>query len=53
MTEFSGAIDSSDFDGNTILLECADNEYVYISGLEFFKFNTKDKIIDYISLMIK
>ena len=38
MTEFSGANDSSDFDGNTILLECGDNEYLYIPGLEVFKF---------------
>ena len=28
LTEFSGANDSSGFDGNTILLECADNEYL-------------------------
>ena len=42
---------TSDFDGNTILLECKDNEYVYISGLEISKFKTDDKIIDYISLM--
>ena len=39
MTEFSGAGDSSDFDGNTILLECGDNEYVYISGFENSKFD--------------
>ena len=32
MTEFSGARDKIDFDGNTLLLECEDNEYVYISG---------------------
>ena len=52
MTEFSGAADnSSRFDGNTLLLECEGNEYVYISGLEISKFNTGDKIIDYISLM--
>ena len=49
MTEFFGANDSSDFHGNTILLECADNEYVYISGLEIFKFKTDDRILDYIS----
>ena len=36
MTEFSGADDSSDFDGNTILLKSEDNEYVYISEFEFF-----------------
>ena len=51
MTEFSGAGDKKDFDGNTLLLECEDNEYVYISGLEITKFKTDDKIIDYISLM--
>ena len=46
MTELSGANDNFDFDGNTLLLECEDNEYVYISGLEIFKFKTNDKIID-------
>ena len=52
MTEFSGSADnSSGFDGNTLLLECQDNEYVYISGLEITNFNTDDKNIDYISLM--
>ena len=51
MTEISGANDSSDFDGNTILLERVDNEYVYFSGCEIIKFKTVDKIIDYISLM--
>ena len=51
MTEFSGARDKNDFDGNTLLLECENNEYVYISGLEITKFKTDDKIIDYISLM--
>ena len=51
MTDFSGALDKNDFDGNTLLLECEDNEYVYISGLEITKFNTNDEIIDYISLM--
>ena len=51
MIEFSGADDSSDLDGNTFLLECEDNEYVYISGSESFKFEIDDKIIDYISLI--
>ena len=51
MTEFCEANDNSDFDGNTILLECQDIEYVYISGHEIFKFKTDDKIIDYISIM--
>ena len=50
-TEFSGARDKNEFDGNTLLIECEDNEYAYISGLELTKFNTDDKIIDYISLM--
>ena len=52
MTEFSGAADnSSRFDRNTLLLECEDNEYVYISGLQITKFKIDDKIIDYISLV--
>ena len=51
MTQFSGANDSSGFDGNTLLLECEKNEYVYISGLEIFKFKIDDKIIDCISLI--
>ena len=51
MTQFSEANDSSSFDGNTFLLECEDNEYVYISGSENFNFKTDDTIIDYISLI--
>ena len=52
MTQFSGAANnSSDFHGNTLLLECENNEYVYISGLEIIKLKTDEKIIDYISLM--
>ena len=51
MTEFSVANNSHDYDGNTLLLEFEDKEYVYISGLEIFKFKTDDKIIDYISLI--
>ena len=51
MTQFSGAVDKVGFDGNTLLLEYEDNEYVYLSGLEIFKFTTDDKIRDYISLM--
>ena len=51
MTEFSEAEDKVKFDGNTLLLQCENNEYVYISGLEIFKFKTDDKIIDYIFLM--
>ena len=51
MTQFSESNDSSDFDGNTLLIEVEDNEYVYISGLEITKFKIDDKIIEYISLM--
>ena len=51
MTEFSEARDKNEFDGNTFLLECEDNEYKYISGIEITKFNTNDKIIEYISLI--
>ena len=36
MTEFSGAYDSFDFDGNTFLLESENNEYVYTSGFATF-----------------
>ena len=52
MSEFSQnqAIVNFD-DGNTLLLECENNEYMYISGLEIVKFEIEDKIIDYISLM--
>ena len=51
MTEFSGAGDKAEFDGNTLLLECEDNEFVYTSGIEISKFKTDDKTIDYISFM--
>ena len=52
MTEFCGAADnSSDFDGNILLLESENNEYVCISGLEIFQFKTEGNFIDYISLM--
>ena len=52
MTEFSQNQDIVSFDdGNTLLLECDNNEYIYISGLEIVKFEIEDKIIDYISLM--
>ena len=51
ITEFAAANDSSGFPGNTILLQCENNEYVYISGLEIFKKKPDDKILDYTSLM--
>ena len=50
MTEFSGALTNSNFDGNTILVECEDSKYLYISGLEIFEFRIDDKILGYISL---
>ena len=52
MTESSCAANNSfEFDGNTLLVECENNEYVYISGLEITKFKIDDKILDYISPM--
>ena len=51
MTEFSGASDKNDFDGNTLLLECENNDSVYISRLKIFQFKTDDNNIDDISLM--
>ena len=52
MTEFFGAAyNSSDFDVKTFLLQCENNEYVYISGLEIFESKTDDKIIDYLPLV--
>ena len=48
---FFQAEDIEEFDGNILLLECENNEYVYISGIEIFIFKTGDKIIDYISLI--
>ena len=50
MTEFSGAGDHSDFDGNAFLPECEDNEHVCFSGLDFFKIKNDDKIIEHSSL---
>ena len=51
MAKISGALINPNFDGNTILLECEDSNYVCIWGLEVFEFRTSDKIVDYISLM--
>ena len=36
MTEFSGALNNCNFDGNTSLLECEVSKFVYIAGLEIF-----------------
>ena len=51
MTEFSGAGVKIDFDGITFLLECENNDYVFISQLEIFNFKTDDKIIENLSHM--
>ena len=40
MTKFSEAKDNPFYDGNTILLQIKDNEYIYISGIEIFKFKS-------------
>ena len=50
-TEFSGAEDKEEFDGITLLLECGNKEYIYISGLKISKFKVDEKIIEYIPLM--
>ena len=53
MTEITGTANiSSDLNGNTLLLECENIEYVYISGLEITKFKIDYKIMDYISLIM-
>ena len=45
MTELSGAVDnSSDFDGNTFLLENEGRKYVYISGLEITEMKLTTKL---------
>ena len=53
MTEFSGALDNSDFDGNIILLEVEEKQFVYISTqiLEILELRTEDRFLDFISLM--
>ena len=56
MTQESRANVDFGFDGNTFLLftttaECGFPEYVYNSGYEILKFNAKDSIVDFISLM--
>ena len=51
MTEISNTGDKEEFDGNTLVLECEDNEYVYISGLEIFRSKADDKLLGYMSRM--
>lgn len=47
MTEFSGG-HGPEFDGNTILLDMGDNEYIIITGT-IWSFDAKSKIIEYVS----
>ena len=51
VTDFSGGLDDSNLDGNTIILQYEDSKYIYISGLEILEFRTDDKILEYLSLM--
>ena len=54
LTEISGACDSFDFHGNTILVGSDDigyNEYVFFSGFKIIKSSTEDKFIDFIFFM--
>jgi hypothetical protein len=50
MTQFSGALDNPDFDGNSILLELDPNsfDYVYI-GPSIYRFKAYSKIQEYVS----
>jgi hypothetical protein len=48
-TKFSGGY-GKEFDGNTILLQIDDDEYIYI-GSEIFSFDTKSEIVDYVSIV--
>ena len=41
----------SDYLGNTFLPGSNDNDYIFISGLEFIKTSTEDKRIVFVSLM--
>jgi hypothetical protein len=47
MTEFSGG-HGPDFDGNSIILNMGDNEYIYF-GSTYFIFKTKAPIVEFIS----
>ena len=49
MTKMSGARDSSDYDRNTILLECGETniEFIFISGFKIINFTTEDQIIEF------
>ena len=54
LTGMSVVCDISGFDGNTNLVgndEIGVNEYVFISGLQFIKISTEDKIMEFKSLM--
>ena len=54
MTEMSRACDSSDFDGNSILVGSDDIgyiDYVLICGFKIINFSSEGKSFDFISLM--
>ena len=55
MTMFSGALNKSVFDGNTILLKISEengkHKYVYVGGDIVCGFMTSDSIYEYISIM--
>ena len=50
MTKISGACDSFDSDGNTILVGSDDNECIFIFRFEVIKVTAEDKIIFFMSL---
>ena len=43
--------DHSEYDGNNILVEGVDIDYIFISMFEFIKFSTEEQIIDFVSFM--
>ena len=47
MTEMSGVSGNFDFDGSTVLVENNNKTYLFVSGFEFFKIATKDRIMDF------
>ena len=51
LTEISGALNNTNFDGNTILLGCEDSKYVYIPEFEIFEFRAHGIFLNCISSM--
>ena len=52
MTEFFGALNNSNFDGNTILLDCEDSKYVYCSGLKNVLYALNGIVIIYLNIVV-